>query len=337
MTTRVREFSKIQSRNEKLLALGKLSAGLAHELNNPASAMARSAKTLKEHLKTTPDKFKRVIKVKLSEEIVDVVNDLMYEKLSGGKVTLTTMQKANIEDDIEDYLEDEDISTDSETIEHLASFGFTVDEVEEISTKVEKEHAGVVLDWIGSNIVTETVVEEIEGAASRISHLIGSIKTFSYMDQSLDFQQLQINDGLESTGQLLNHKVKKKNISITLDLDKELPKVYGLPGELNQVWMNLISNAIDAVEPEKGEIVVCTRNNHNSIVARVIDNGSGIPDDIKSRIFEPFYTTKRMGEGTGLGLDIVKKIIEQHKGDILLNSKPGRTEFEVYLPTKPTT
>lgn len=332
MTTRVREFAKMETQNEKLMALGKMSAGLAHELNNPASAMARSGKELKKHLGSVPDKFKAIMAVNIDEETIDCVNDLLDERIAAEKKPMSLIEKSNLEDDLLDYLEEKDVEDPDDIVGALVDFQIQEDDLEEMYNALGDDNFKQTIHWISSQLVTEKMVEDISEASERISSLISSIKDFSYMDRNQDMQQLNIHDGLQSTVKLLEHKIQKQGHQLKLELDAKLPNIKGMPGELNQVWMNILSNGIDALEDENGSIGIQTSFDHENVIISITDTGKGIPEDIKSRIFEPFFTTKGIGKGTGLGLDITKKIIDKHNGTLKVNSVPGNTEFRITLP-----
>ncbi|MEM9897727.1 MAG: sensor histidine kinase [Bacteroidota bacterium] len=191
-----------------------------------------------------------------------------------------------------------------------------------------------VINWFKSNLLTEKMVNEIQEGADRIANLVKSIKTYSHMDQSLDKQELDLHLGIASTLDILRHKIKVKGIEIDTQFDPALTKITGYPGELNQVWTNIIDNAIDA-SPQKGKIQIITKLDKDQARISFIDNGPGIPKDIQEKIFDPFFTTKAVGEGTGLGLDVVQKVINhQHLGSIKLETEPGRTAFLISIPVK---
>lgn len=329
MSDRVRNFTSQQVQNEKLMALGKLSAGLAHELNNPASAMVRSADELYVKIGQTPEKFKSVITMRVTPEQTDDINDILFTKIKEApNLKLSMLDKEDLKDDLLDWLEDNDMDDAEEVAEVFADFGFAVEDLEKIDEIAEGKHMDSLIWWIESSLSLEKLVSEIKISADRIATLIKSIKTYSHMDRGQDREYSDINEGLLSTLTILKHKLKKKNIKLVDELDLELPKANVLIGEINQVWTNIIDNAIDAMDRE-GTLTVKSYQERDKFVVEIIDDGPGIPDDIKNRIWEPFYTTKGVGEGTGLGLDVVKKIIRRHKGDITLESKPGRTMFKV--------
>ena len=329
MTSRVRNFTTMQVQNEKLAALGKLSAGLAHELNNPASAMVRSAGELSKNLKKGPDSFKKILKIDLTEKEVEGIQTLLMSKLDRPMPQHSMMKRNELEEDMADWLEAHGESNGFDYAEHFVAFGFEVEEMEDLYQLIGTKHLTPTLEWMNGQLEIVRVVREIEGAAKRIGELVGSIKKYSYMDRDSDRQEVDINEGIRSTLTMLAHKARKNKVSVEEEFQDDLSKVRGLPGELNQVWTNLLDNALDAMEENGGKLVVRTASDDNYINVWIRDSGPGIPEDIVNHIFEPFFTTKEQGKGTGLGLDIVKKIIDQHKADIRVKSQPGNTEFKI--------
>jgi signal transduction histidine kinase len=330
MSTRIRDFSQIRFQDEKLMALGKLSAGLAHELNNPASAMVRSSEELYKGVHATPEKFKDVITMRITGEQTDRVNDILFAKLKESQgIELGLLEKEEVRDDLLDWLEDHDVRDADSIAETFVDFGITVDELEQIDDIVEGQSVGPIMAWIASTLNLERLVSEIRESADRISELIKAIKSYSHMDRASTMEPLNIHEGLKSTLVMLKHKFKGKNIQLVKELDPELPQVCAHAGELNQIWTNLIDNALDAMD-HGGTLTIRTTQERESVCVYITDTGSGIPEEDISRIFDPFFTTKPMGEGTGMGLDIVKKIIDRHQGDIrIMESRPGKTTFRV--------
>ncbi len=332
LSDRIRYFTSQQQQNEKLVALGKLSAGLAHELNNPASAMVRGATELKKRLRSTPDKFKAVMNIRLTEEQVDTVNELVFKKAEkGGSNQQSLMERTALEDELADWMDDHGVDQGFEYAETFAEYCFNIEDLEFVNTHVADEYLPAVLGWIEDVLTTEKMVEEIEDSATRISDLISSIKTYSHMDKGTDKETVELHKLLKSTVTMLNHKSKQKQVDIELIIPKDLPEFCGYVSELNQVWTNLLDNAIDAVE-EGGKVAVEAHSKNGKLFLLFKDNGSGIPEDIQNQIFDPFFTTKDVGKGTGLGLDVVHKIIEKHGGNIDVKSKPGDTTFELTFP-----
>lgn len=334
MTSRVRDFTRMQSQNEKMISLGKLSAGLAHELNNPAAAVVRSASELKKHLGNVPEKFKRVMLIKVTPEVVDCVTNMLGQKIEGKKtLRLSMMERREKEDAIADWMDDHDIENGFEIAENFAEFGFTEDDLEELHECIGANDIGTVLNWLDGQMATEKLVNEIEEASKRISALVGSVKSYSHMDRANDLEPADIHEGISSTLTLLNHKIKKNNVTVIDTFDTSLPKIPIFVSEMNQVYTNLIDNALDAMEGREGNTLeIITKRERESVVISVIDNGPGIDETLMNQIFDPFFTTKAVGKGSGLGLDVVRKIVDQHKGSIAVESKPGRTEFRVCIP-----
>jgi len=333
MTDRVREFTALQQQNEKMMALGKLSAGLAHELNNPAAAIVRSSTLLKQHLRLQPETFKDVISIRMSGEQVDIVNNILFALMDRGKPVMPLMERTGKEDEMTDWLDDSKVSNAQEIAENFVEFGFTLADLDDFRSRIPAEHLSPVFNWINNNLVTEKMVSDIQDASQRISDLVGSVKNFTHMDRGQDKQYSDIHTGIRNTITMLNHKLRKGNIEMKEDFDLGLPQVKALIGELNQVWTNLIDNAVDAMEPNgKGVLEIRTRKDGEFVRVSVIDNGPGIPEDVRSKIFDPFFTTKDIGKGTGLGLDVVNKIVRQHNGSIKVDSVPGRTEFVICFP-----
>lgn len=331
LSDRIRSFTTQQQQNEKLMALGKLSAGLAHELNNPASAMVRSATALRKNLHSKPEKFKKVMEVKLSHEQIDSINNLVLKKTQAGSSDQSLMERTSLEDELTGWMDDHDLANSFELAETFAEYKLTIEDLDFIKETVREEDLSAILGWIEDVLTTERMVEEIEDSAQRISELVSSVKTYSHMDKATDKEQVDLKKMLKSTITMLNHKAKAKGVQVDLDIPDDLPEFCGFISELNQVWTNLLDNAIDAVD-NGGEIQVSAESANGHLIMYFKDNGHGIPDDIQQKIFDPFFTTKDVGKGTGLGLDVVHKIIDKHKGEITVNSQPGETVFELRFP-----
>ena len=332
MTNRTRDFTRLQQRNEKMMALGKLSAGLAHELNNPAAAIIRSSQELKSHLTTTPDDFKKVIQIRLDSERVDAINRIVFAKIDQPVAEkLSMMERNNREDEVADWLEDQGVENGYEIAENFVSFGLTIDEVEEITEILDGESVSPVFQWLNNVLITERMVGDIQDAATRIAELVASVKSYTHMDRTPDRVDADIHEGITSTLTMLNHKLKVKDIQVEKHFDENLPKIPLFVSEMNQVWTNLIDNAVDAMDQE-GTLTITTRAENDHLRVDIEDTGTGIPPELQEQIFDPFFTTKPVGEGSGLGLDIAKRIVEQHQGTLGLTSKPGHTQFTLCFP-----
>ncbi|UHG91843.1 ATP-binding protein [Spirosoma oryzicola] len=336
MTTRVRDFTKLTQQNEKMASLGRLSAGLAHELNNPVSAVVRSGDTLKTHLRATPEAFKTVMNLNLNDEQVDTVGEAFFKRVDQELPSLSLLERSSREDELTDWLDDNGVDDSMDLAGPLVEFGFTVDDLDWILERVGDANLAGIVNWLVNNLVTEKLVKEISDASKRIATLINSIKEYTHMDRGAGKEQVELANGIRSTLTLLDHKIRNKHIAVTLNIPDDLPAICGWPGELNQIWTNLIDNAIDAL-PDGGTLEITSEpdrqaNGLEFVLTKVIDNGSGIPADIQDKIFEPFFTTKGIGKGTGLGLDIVCGIVKHHNGSIKVHSEPGHTEFSVCIP-----
>jgi signal transduction histidine kinase len=333
MTDRVRNFTQQAQQGEKLASLGRLSAGLAHELNNPVSAIVRNADALRNHMRATPEGFKAIMQSDLTDEQTDVVNDWLFEKLDNKTAPLSMLERSSLEDDLTDWLDDHTIPTTSDLANSLAEFRFAEADLDFILEQVGAKNVAAVLNWVNNNLVTEKLVVDIGEASARMATLVGSIKSYTHMDRGGGKETVILAEGIRSTLTLLGHKLRAKNVAVTVDIPADLPTIQGWPGELNQVWTNLIDNAIDAAPDTGGTLTIQSHvEREEFIYTTITDNGSGIPDDIQQKIFEPFFTTKGIGKGSGLGLDIAQGIIRHHNGSIKVASQPSETTFTVCLP-----
>jgi signal transduction histidine kinase len=333
MSDRVRENTKVEQQREKMMALGKLAAGLAHELNNPAAAIARSADAMRQRLLAMTPLVGRLAACALTQTDIEAIERLrQVARERAEKVTLSPLERGECEDEVSDWLEARGVAQPWLLAETYVDAGLCLEELEKWTGLLPKVAVADVLAWIEMSLAAERLIDEIGSASGRISELVTSVKSYSHMDHAVDKQPADIHQGLESTLRMLGHELKVRRLTIERAYDAKLPHVPGYPGELNQVWTNLLDNAIDA-SPEGGRIRIETRREDGTVTIKIIDNGPGIPADVQSRIFEPFFTTKPVGEGTGLGLDIVRRIITQeHGGEVSVASQPGETIFTVTLP-----
>jgi len=335
MSSRIREFTKLQQQNDKMMALGKLSAGLAHELNNPSAAVVRSARTLQKHLSLLPENFKKVIKIKATDEQVDVVNDILFSKVEKGVQELSLMEKADKEDQLAEWLEDHGAPDGYDLVDNFIDFNFSLEDFEKLASSLRPEDLLPVINWLNQVLTTEKLVTEIQDASQRINDLVASVKGYTHMDQAPEKKATDIHNGINNTLTMLQHKLRKGKIDVVKNYDTNLRQPQVFVSELNQVWTNLIDNAIDAMaHVDRRELQIETKNDGEFVNINIIDSGEGIPEEIMDQIFDPFFTTKAVGEGTGLGLDVVQQIINQHNGSIKINSKPGETTFKICLPIK---
>ncbi|CAN5318506.1 ATP-binding protein [soil metagenome] len=334
MTDRVRDFTKQQQQNDKMMSLGKLSAGLAHELNNPSAAIVRSAHELKRLLANVPDNFKAVIKIRVGDAEIDKLNSMVAEKIENCHMKpISLKEKTAIEDEVTNWLEGNNINDAYELVETFADFGISKTDLDMIKSWIRAEDVFPVLGWVNQVLNTEKLISDIEEASKRINVLVTSVKGYTHMDQAPERALVDIHLGIRNTLTMLNHKLKKNSIEFIENFQQDLPQAKIFVSEMNQVWTNIIDNAIDAMENRKNSTLeIQTQKEREFIIVRIIDNGPGIPKDIVDKIFDPFFTTKPVGKGTGLGLEVVQQIITQHNGKVTVKSEPGRTEFEICFP-----
>lgn len=332
MTDRARHFATQKLQQEKVGALGQLAAGIAHELNNPAAAINRISAELVKRLMQNYDLTERLLDDHIDAEFIRFVRKMVEEKKQtiSQKVSLSAMQRLDREDEINDWLEKNNIK-DGRIAETFTDTGITPEDLEKVKRTVSSTALPDVLQWLENRLSAQRILIDLNDASCRISNLVGAIKSHVHMDRTSDKQPTNVHKDIENTITLLGYKIREKNITIHRDFCSDLREIPAFVGELNQVWTNLLDNAIFAV-PKNGEITIETKCSANDVTVRIIDNGSGIPQDIISRIFDPFFTTKKVGEGTGIGLDIVQRIVKRHDGEIKVNSVPGRTVFTICIP-----
>ena len=330
MADRIRETTRTETQRDKLMALGKLSAGLAHELNNPAAAAQRAAASLREALETVRDASIRLARHALSPEQRETI--LRFEREAqqyAAPTAVDPLAQSDREERITSWLEGRRIPDSWKIAPVLADVGVEAPTLEDLASEVGEKVVSDALIRIASVLTIGRLIGEIENSAKRISDLVGAIKEYSYMDQA-PLQEVDIHHGIESTLTILGHRLKQ-GVTVIRDYDPDLPRVSAYGGELNQIWTNLIDNAIDAMNG-KGELRIRSKRNLDRVLVEIGDNGPGIPPEIQARIFDPFFTTKGVGQGTGLGLDTACRIARKHHGDIRVVSKPGDTRFQVDLP-----
>jgi signal transduction histidine kinase len=321
------------STRERLVALGTVTAGLTHELNNPATAAARATATLQERLAGLWDELAALTNGELAAGQLTTLVDLVRQALGrGAELTpLSPLQASDREDELGSWLEEHGVADGWDLTPPLVAAGVDAGRLEQAAAGLPGELLPHAVGLLAVACEAESLLDELAEAAGRISTLIGAAKQYTQMDRS-PLQQLDVHDGLESTLTMLGHKLGD-GIEVARDYDRSLPKIPAYEGELNQVWTNLIDNAVDAMDG-RGTLTVRTRRDGDCLLVEVGDTGPGIPEAVAARIFEPFYTTKPVGKGTGLGLDICWRIVVQrHSGDLRVTSTPGDTRFQVLLPT----
>ena len=335
MLDRVREYTRVSEQRDKLEALGKLSAGLAHELNNPAAAVKRAAAAIWDVRKELRTAYLRLDQRSLTREqrtyIAECEDDALA--LIGKPVSqrLTSLERSDREQELEEWMQSHAVPEPWKIAPTLVEAEIDCRKLTSIAEAVGADALHDVLLRINYSFVAARMVEEIRQGATRISDLVAAVKQYTYMDQGAE-QEIDIHSGIESTLTILAHKLRGKSIQVEREFDQRLPRICAYGAELNQVWTNLIVNAIDAMA-EGGHLRVRTFQHFDDVVVEVEDNGSGISSDALPHIFEPFFTTKGVGEGTGLGLDTAMRVIRRHRGEIRVQSKPGATTFRVSIPT----
>ncbi|XMA35997.1 ATP-binding protein [Streptomyces albogriseolus] len=333
----VKSTQQAVGQRERLLALGSLSAGLTHELNNPAAAAVRATASLRERVA----KMRRKLRI-ISEGTFDrqtlagliEIQERTAERVAKAPV-LSPMEAADREDTLTDWLDDHGIADGWRIAPTFVQAGLDVDWLEQVAAAVDEALLPSAVGWLSYTVETELLMDEIQDSAGRISHLVDAAKQYSQLDRA-PFQVADVHELLDSTLLMLSGKTGK-GIRVVKDYDRTLPRVPAYPAELNQVWTNLIDNAVAAMNHADGDgtgtLTVRTARKNDRLLVEFGDTGPGIPPEIRDRVFDPFFTTKPVGEGTGLGLDISWRIVvNKHHGSIRFDSEPGDTRFQVLLP-----
>ncbi len=326
----------VSQQQAKLASLGTLAAGLAHELNNPAAAISRSAQEAREVFRGSSARAIELNALEMTSEEREFVAGLpeMVARRAKEAPKLDSLDQSDQEDEVAIWLEDHGVEP-WDLSPTLVSAGLSEEWLDELTQHIsEEENILGVLNWLVAEMNGDELLREIEDGSVRISELVKAIKSYSHMDKA-PLQEVDIREGLESTLTMLGHKLKKGDVTVGRNYAEQLPKVCAHGSELNQVWTNLLDNAIDAVNGE-GRIEVRTERENGRILVEISDTGPGIPEKAQGKIFEPFFTTKDVGKGTGLGLDIVRRIVsEKHHGNIRFDTGPDGTTFQIRLPIDP--
>ncbi len=324
--------TSIEQSRERLTSLGTMAAGLAHELNNPAAAARRAAAQITEALEVINSAIARFVEAGVEREQAEVLVALQQQALAhaGACTALDALDASDAEDDVLSRLEALGVDEPWRLAEPLAVAGVDQAWLDQVA-----EAAGPATDtalrWVAASLTAVRLAAELEESTERMSSLVGSVKSYAYMDRG-DLVEIDLHEGLETTIAVLGYKLKHTQIELVRDYDRALPKLTVRGSELNQVWTNLLDNAIDALG-DSGTITIATHADGECAVVEFTDDGPGVPQDIAARIFDPFFTTKEVGQGTGIGLATARRIVvDQHDGSLTLDSVPGRTTFRVRLP-----
>lgn len=317
---------------EKLAALGRMAASLTHELNNPAAAARRAADQLREECLSSQNRSLAQDR-RLTESHCKALTELLQALLVSKPQVLDALARSELEDALLEWLSDHGMRQAFARASILASAGVDVPHLEELGAVLEGQALQVGLAWLEATLSLAELADVLVASTERLTSLIAAVKQYTYKDQDT-LQEVDLHSGLESTLAMFAHRMRD-GVTVTRDYDTSLPKLWAHGGELNQVWTNLIENALDAMK-DRGTLLVSTSRRGDEVHVEIGDDGPGIPEELQSRIWEPFFTTKLLGQGTGLGLDIARRIVERRLGGrIHLHSKPGDTRFRVELPLKP--
>lgn len=331
VSKRLRQNEAMLRQNEKMAALGTLSAGLAHELNNPASAVRRSADQLRSELLQWTQLSLDLNHLDLTADQIEILNGLKagIEAHGASPNAMDPLAQNDRESEMQTQLETWGAEDAWELAPALVSFGWDLPSLTPLQKAFEPPPLKLVLKWLASGSTVFSLIHEISIGTGRISEIVKSVKAYTFLDQA-PVQEVDVHEGLENTLIILRHKTKE-GVKITREFDPHLPHIEAHGTELNQVWTNIIDNAIDAMRGS-GELTLRTYVKNNNVVVEIQDNGPGIPPEIQQRIFEPFFTTKPPGSGTGLGLHIAYTIVNNHYGQLRVQSEPGKTVFQATLP-----
>lgn len=329
----MRNSNNAAAERERLLALGALSAGLTHELNNPAAAAVRATSVLRDRIAGMRHKLAMIADGRLDGEQLHGLVELQERavKQAQNAPKRSPLEASDAEDAIGDWLDERGVNGAWDLAPTLVAGGVDVPWLQDVKQCVGKLDLEPAVRWLVYTIETELLMGEIDDAVTRISGLVNAAKQYSQLDRG-PFQVVDVHELLDATLIMLNAKITKRGVRVVTKYDRDLPPIPAYAAELNQVWTNLIANAVEAMDGD-GTLTITTARDGDCLAVEFADTGAGIPDDVRPRIFEPFFTTKPVGEGTGLGLDISYRIVvKKHHGDIRVTSSPGDTRFTVLLP-----
>ncbi|MGY1710520.1 ATP-binding protein [Geodermatophilus sp. SYSU D00758] len=332
-----RNLSELVTQRERLLALGKLSAGLTHELNNPAAAASRAAAALRERVAGMRHKLALLSAGKLDGGVMRALTGLQEELVArvAGAPELTALERSDREDELADWITDHGVGGAWELAAVFVPAGLGPDDLDRVAGAVDEGSLEPALRWLSYTVETESLLVEIIESTARISNLVDAAKQYSQVDRA-PHQPTDLHAGLDATLLVLGSKIPP-GVTVVKEYDRSLPAVPAFAAELNQVWTNLVVNALDAMAGDDGDgtgtLTLRTGRDGDCALVEVVDTGPGVPEELRRRVFEPFFTTKPFGKGTGLGLDYAYRIVvSRHGGDLRLRSRPGETRFQVLLP-----
>jgi signal transduction histidine kinase len=324
----VRMMDSLSRQREALIALGTLAAGLAHEMNNPAAAASRSVDALDDTSDELLASLARLAESSLSSDSFIELDKLRREIEPGP--SYSPLELADREEELGSWLDARGVENTWRIAPMLAAAGVDVEWCERVAAVLDGQTLEAGIEWVAGTLSMRALLAEVKESTSRVSALVNAVKSYSQLDRA-EVQLVDVTDGIESTLVMLGHKLGDA-VAIVRDYADGLPEIEASPAELNQVWTNLIDNAVDAMDGN-GTLRITTRAEADTIVVSFGDTGTGMPPEVQARAFEPFFTTKEVGKGTGLGLDISRRIIvDRHRGTIELDSKPGATVISVRLP-----
>ncbi len=329
MIDRVRRFTSNDLQDEKMISLGKLSAGLAHELNNPASAASRSARLLAQGVADLEDASRALGTARLTPAQQEIAHRSRQACASTAAVGLSPVERADREEAIVSWLDAHGAQPDGASA--FVDTALTFEDLDALAAALDGDTLNTTLRWLAADCSARALAAEVERSVTRIHDLVAAIKRFTYMDRTSAPEPVDLSVSLNDTVALLQHKARRKSVRVSVNLEPDLPRVRAIGSDLNQIWTNLIDNAIDAVG-EAGEVAITAAPRLDFVIVHIVDNGPGIPPNLGEQIFDPFFTTKPVGQGTGLGLDIARRLVRRNDGDIEFESRPGRTEFRITLP-----
>jgi signal transduction histidine kinase len=337
LAARIQSTERFARQQEKMAALGVMAAGLAHELNNPAAAVGRAAGALRGLIDDSTALLAQVAR-RVDDAGMAVIRGVLASADAKAGGDLDPLTRADRESALDDWLYDAALDDLVDLAPALVTVGITAAHLDDLRDQIGEPVVGDALRWLSQALNGRILLNEIEQSARRISDIVKAVKTYSYGEQAASARLVDVHEGIEDTLTIMAYKLRKHNIQVVRAFDRSLPQIEAFGSELPQVWTNIIDNAIDAMGDRTGQgggtIIIRTGREKDGVCVEIADTGPGIPPEIQNRIFDAFFTTKAVGKGTGLGLDIAHRIISKHHGEIAVESKPGDTRFRICLPAK---